>query len=66
MVGLEQHLWKKEIALEQAFDYYNAIVQSDVSKVDNVTRNPERVKHLMKTYARNLGTQVSNETLKKI
>ena len=34
-------------------------------KVDNVTRNPERVKHLMKTYARNLGTQVSNETLKK-
>lgn len=56
---------EKEIALEQAFDYYNAIVQSDVSKVDNVTRNPERVKHLMKTYARNLGTQVSNETLKK-
>lgn len=55
----------KEIALEQAFDYYDAIVQSDISRVDNVNRNPERVKMLMKTYARNLGTQASNETLKK-
>ena len=55
---------EKEIALEQAFDYYDAIVQSDISRVDNINRNPERVKNLMRTYARNLGTQASNETLK--
>lgn len=55
---------EKEIALEQAFDYYDAIVQSDISRVDDVNRNPERVKKLMKTYARNLGSQASNETLK--
>lgn len=55
---------EKEIALEQAFDYYDAIVQSDISRVDNIKRNPERVKKLMRTYSRNLGTQVSNETLK--
>lgn len=55
---------EKEIALEQAFDYYDAIVQSDISRVDNINRNPERVKNLMRTYSRNLGTQVSNETLK--
>ena len=55
---------EKDIALEQAFDYYDAIVQSDVSRVDNITRNPERVKKLMKSYARNLGTQASNETLR--
>lgn len=54
----------KEIALEQAFDYYDAIVQSDISRVDNVERNPERVKKLMRTYARNMGSQASNETLK--
>ena len=54
----------KDIALEQAFDYYDAIVQSDISRVDNITRNPERVKRLMKSYARNLGTQASNETLR--
>ncbi len=55
---------EKEIALEQAFDYYDAIVQSDISRVDDINRNPERVKNLMRTYSRNLGTQASNETLK--
>lgn len=54
----------KEIALDQAFDYYDAIVQSDISKVDNIERNPERVKKLMRTYARNMGSQASSETLK--
>ena len=54
----------KETALDQAFDYYDAIVQSDISRVDNVERNPERVKKLMRTYARNMGSQASNETLK--
>lgn len=55
---------EKEIALEQAFDYYDAIIYSDISRVDNINRSPERVKRLMKSYSRNLGTQVSNETLK--
>lgn len=54
----------KEIALEQAYDYYQAVVYSDISKVDNINRNPERVKLLMKSYARNIGSQVSNETIK--
>lgn len=54
----------KDIALEQAFDYYDSIVNSDISRVDEVTRNPERVKNLMKSYARNIGTGASNETLK--
>lgn len=55
---------KENIALEQAFDYFDAIVESDISRVDGVKRNPERVKRLMKSYARNMGTQASNETLK--
>ena len=54
-----------DIALEQAYDYYDAIVNADISKVDNVKRDPERVKHLMRSYARNVGQQVSNETIKK-
>lgn len=54
----------KDIALEQAYDYYYAVVNSDISRVDNINRNPERVKNLMKSYARNIGSQVSNETLK--
>ena len=54
----------KDIALEQAYDYYTAVVNSDISKVDGVNRNPERVKNLMRSYARNIGSQVSNETLR--
>ena len=33
----------KEIALDSAFDYYDAIINSDISRVDGVNRNPERV-----------------------
>ena len=55
---------EKEIALEQAFDYYDAVVESDISRVDNINRNPERVKNLMRAYARNIGTSASNETIK--
>ena len=55
---------EKDIALDQAFDYYDAIVNSDISRVDNVDRNPERAKNLMRSYARNIGSQASNETLR--
>lgn len=53
-----------EIALDQAFDYFDAVINSDISRVDNINRNPERAKNLLRSYARNIGTQVSNETLK--
>lgn len=56
---------EKDIALEQAYDYYDAIVNADISRVDNINRNPERVKNLMRSYARNIGSQVSTETLKE-
>lgn len=56
---------EKEIALDQAFDYYDAVVNSDISKVDGVSREPTRVKNLMRSYARNVGSQVSNEALKE-
>ena len=48
-----------EIALDQAIDYYDAMVNADIQRVDGVERNPERVKRLMKSYARSQGTQTS-------
>ena len=56
---------EKDIALDQAYDYYDAIVYSDISRVDNVNRNPERTKNLMRSYARNIGSQASYKTLKQ-
>ncbi len=56
---------RDEIALEQAFDYFDAVVRSDINRVDNVQKNPERVKKFMRSYARNQGNQVPNTVLTK-
>ncbi len=53
-----------DIALEQAFDYFDAIVNSDISRVDNVQRDSERAKRLMKSYARHQGTQAANTVIR--
>lgn len=55
---------KDDIALDQAYDYYDAIVHADISRVDGIKRDAERVKRLMRSYARNQGAQISNEALK--
>lgn len=54
---------RDEIALDQATDYYDAVVNSDINRADNVNKNPERVKRLMRSYARNQGTQAPNTVL---
>jgi hypothetical protein len=51
---------KEKAALSQAADYYDAVVRSDINRADGITKNPERVKRLMKSFARNQGGQVSN------
>ena len=55
----------KEIALEQAFDYYEAVTKEDIVKVDGVKRTSDKVQRLMRAYARNQGTQASVATLKE-
>lgn len=58
-------LQRKSIALEQAFDYCEAIKNYDISRVDNVKKDAQRVEKLMRAYARNQGGQVSNASLRK-
>ncbi len=54
---------RDEIALDQAMDYYEAVVRSDINRADNVKKNPEMVKRLMRSYARNQGSQIPNTVL---
>lgn len=49
----------KDVALDLAFDYYDGVVRSDISRADGVSKNPERVKRLMRSYARHQGTQAN-------
>lgn len=53
-----------EAALEQAFDYYDAVTKEDITRVDGVKRASSRVESLMRTYARNQGCQVSIQALR--
>ena len=55
----------EEAALEQAFDYYDAVTKEDITKVDGVKRASERVQRLMRAYARHQGTQASIATLRE-
>ena len=56
--GWPQSIGQREkIALMRAFDYYDAVVNADISRVDKIPREPERVMRLMRSYARLQGTQ---------
>ena len=54
---------KEKDALAQAYDYYDLVCDSDISRVDNVERNPQRVRLLMRSYARHQGTMATIGTI---
>lgn len=54
-----------DVALDQAFDYFDAVVHSDIQQSDRVARDAERVKRLMRSYARHQGAQVSSAQIAK-
>ena len=54
-----------KVALQQAVDYYDAVVNSDISRVDGKERNPERAKLLMRSYSRNIGSQAKFEEIRQ-
>ena len=48
---------KRDVSLGRAFDYYDAVVKNDISRVDGVKRDAERTRRIMRSYARHQGTQ---------
>ena len=53
----------KKAALLQAKEYYEAVYRYDISRVDDVERDPELTKRLMRSYSRNKGSQASAGTI---
>jgi predicted AAA+ superfamily ATPase len=51
-------------ALRMAIDYVEAVINYDVSRVDNVEKNPDRVRLLMRSLARNIATSATGQTIK--
>ena len=52
-----------DVALDQAFDYIDAVIRNDMSRVDNIRRDPQKVRMLLRSYARNQGTQISQASI---
>ena len=53
------------VVLDQAFDYFDSVVNYDIQRVDKVKRSAERTKLLLRSYARNIAQQVSMATIRK-
>jgi predicted AAA+ superfamily ATPase len=52
-------------ALRMSVDYVEAIINQDISRVDGVEKNPNRVRLLLRSLARNVATMTSVQTILK-
>lgn len=50
-------------ALQQAIEYFEAVTKFDVSRVDGTNRDSELARRIMRSYARNQGSQASAGTI---
>jgi predicted AAA+ superfamily ATPase len=55
---------KGNIALKRAYDYVEAVINTDISEPDNVDRNPSRVRALLRSLARNIATTANMSTIR--
>ncbi len=54
---------KEQAALRTATAYVEAIINHDVSRVDGVEKNPERVRLLLRSLSRNISTMATIKTI---
>ena len=53
----------EKIALRHAIDYVEAIINTDVSRVDGIEKNPVRVRALLRSLSRNISTLATIRTI---
>ena len=56
---------KNTVALQQVYNYADAVINIDVSRVDEVEKSPARIRALMRSLARNVSTTASITTIHK-
>lgn len=54
---------ENESALKMATNYVESVINMDVQRVDGVEKNPERVRMLLRSLARNISTMASGQTI---
>ena len=54
---------ENESSLKMATNYVESVINMDVQRVDGVEKNPERVRMLLRSLARNISTMASGQTI---
>ena len=54
---------KSDAKYRFAQEYVKSLIHEEIKKVDNVERNPEKMRNVLRSLARNISTPVSNTTL---
>jgi len=53
----------EDVAIKKAYDYYEAVVNEDISKIDGIDKSPERVRSLMRSLSRNISSEAGTTTI---
>lgn len=63
--GWPQSIGEKDdkVALQKVYNYVEAIINTDVSRVDGIDKNPSRVRAVMRSLARNISTTAPLTTI---
>ena len=56
---------KQKYALQMVYNYLDAVANQDISSIDGVERNPDRVYSLLRSMSRNISTQAATSTIVK-
>ena len=54
----------RKAALRMSIDYVEAVINQDISRVDGVEMNPNRVRLILRSIARNIATMATLETIR--
>jgi len=54
---------KQKESLDVAYNYVDELINVDVNRVDDSEKNPDRVRSVLKSYARNISTMTSASTI---
>ncbi|MBQ3923869.1 MAG: ATP-binding protein [Spirochaetales bacterium] len=54
---------EEDIALEQAIDYFDAVVNLDMSRADRIAHNVDKISRFMRSYSRAIGSQAKIPTM---
>lgn len=55
----------EDVSLQQAIDYYEGLVEGDITNLDEIPKDPERLRLFLRSYSRNCSTQATMPAIRE-